>query len=93
MVNIIAKVTIKKEKIEEFKSVGAELVEASRKDLGCVSYQLFQDKRNEDEFTFIEEWESQELLDSHGEQVAKNFPQLGEFFASDLVIIPLCLIK
>jgi quinol monooxygenase YgiN len=40
-------------------------VEPTRKEAGCLRYDLFQDVSDSLKFTFIEEWESPEALEAH----------------------------
>lgn len=42
-----------------------ELVEFSLRDKGCIDYDLYQSKTNNDRFMIIETWESKEALDAH----------------------------
>jgi quinol monooxygenase YgiN len=53
------------EKVEELKKVCLGLIEPTRKEKGCIAYELYQDTTNPGIFTFVEEWESKELLDVH----------------------------
>jgi quinol monooxygenase YgiN len=62
---IVAKVTIKPEKIKDFIAVGKEMVEKSNKESGCKSYQLYQDPFNSNKFVFVEEYKNQAAIDSH----------------------------
>lgn len=38
---------------------------ASREETGCISYRLYEDTEVENEFVFVEEWESSEALQRH----------------------------
>lgn len=63
---IVAKATIK----EEFTNEVYPLLESLHKsthenDFGCIQYDLHKDLENPNSFTFIETWESAELLDAH----------------------------
>lgn len=80
MITIIAKSIIKEGKIEEFKALTKELIEESRKELGCISYNLNQDLNNKNVLTFIEEWESKEAIEIHNNSVhfTTIVPKLGE---------------
>jgi quinol monooxygenase YgiN len=62
---IVAKVTIKPEKIKDFIVVGKEMVEKSNKESGCKSYQLYQDPFNSNKFVFVEEYKNQAAIDAH----------------------------
>lgn len=65
MIKVIAKQTIKEDKIEEFKSIVSELVAKTREEEGCIFYQLFQDVKDKKTLTFLEEWQSMEALQTH----------------------------
>jgi quinol monooxygenase YgiN len=53
------------ERAEELKPILLGLIEPTRKENGCISYELYQDTANPGKFTFIEKWKSNELLDAH----------------------------
>ena len=42
------------------------LVEPTRKESGCLCYNLHQSKSDKSQFMFYEQWASQEALDAHG---------------------------
>ena len=44
-----------------------ELVAFSLRDKGCISYDLYQSRTNDDRFMIVETWESAEDLKAHGE--------------------------
>lgn len=46
------------------------LVEEVQKEPGCIKYDCYQDTQNPLAFTFIEHWESQEVLDVHSQAPA-----------------------
>jgi len=53
------------DRAEDLKAVCMGLIEPTRKEDGCISYDLYQDTTNPGKFTFIENWQSQEHLDVH----------------------------
>jgi quinol monooxygenase YgiN len=66
MVRVVAKNFIKPELIPQIEPIFRELIEATHKnDKGCIEYRLYKDPKEEGAFVFIEEWESQEALNSH----------------------------
>lgn len=65
MVKVIAKFFVKEEKVEEFLKLASVLVEESRKEEGCVSYNLLQDVSNPQTLIMVEEWESAGILKTH----------------------------
>jgi quinol monooxygenase YgiN len=45
--------------------VGQAVVAASRQEAGCIGYRLYEDTETENDFVFVEEWESAEALHQH----------------------------
>jgi len=81
MIKVIAKLTIKEDKVEEFKSAVPELIAETRKEVGCLGYQLFQDVKNKKVLTFVEDWESTEALQKHmnSRHFQAAMPMIAEF--------------
>lgn len=52
---------------EELERVLTALIEPTRKEAGCIRYDLVQGLGKPAEFAFIEEWESAEHLDAHSQ--------------------------
>ena len=52
-------------KADEFAKVFAKGCEESRKDAGCLQFEIFRSVSNPDKFTLLELWESQAALDAH----------------------------
>ena len=63
--HVVAIAETSADKAEELKSVCLGLIEPTRKEVGCISYNLYQDSTNPGRFTFIENWKSKEHLDVH----------------------------
>lgn len=81
MIKIVAKQTVKPDEIDSFITLAKKLVEETHKsDAGCTHYDLFQDSKDSQILTFIEDWENQEVLDKHmsAKHFTEIFPQLGE---------------
>lgn len=51
---------------EAVKEVLVALVEPTRKEPGCLCYNLHQSKTDKSEFLFYEQWGSKEAIDAHG---------------------------
>ncbi|MBZ0167860.1 antibiotic biosynthesis monooxygenase [Candidatus Methylomirabilis lanthanidiphila] len=64
-VRVVARVVARPGKVEELRAVLQGLVEPTRKELGCVTYELLQNKTDPTDFTFVEEWTSEAALDAH----------------------------
>jgi quinol monooxygenase YgiN len=62
---VILRLTAKPEKVEELKSVLAGLVAPTRKEPGCISYEILQNNADPCDFTFVEEWRDETAINSH----------------------------
>lgn len=81
MITIVAKKTIKIDKKEKFKNLANKLIEESRKETGCLEYDLYEDLRNSNIVAFIEVWESEEAIKLHNNTVhfTNLVPELAKF--------------
>ncbi len=64
-VTVIAKFKAKQGCSEQVKSELYKLLEPTRKEKGCINYDLHEDNNDAGIFFFHENWESNELLDKH----------------------------
>ena len=83
MITIIAKNFVKEDKLEEFKALARELVVESKKEKGCISYELHEDINNKNILTFIEMWKDREAIDFHNSsahytRIVPKFAELRE---------------
>jgi len=62
---VVARIKAKSEKVYEVRELLCGLVEPTRKESGCVSYELLQNREDPTDFTFVEEWESDAAFESH----------------------------
>lgn len=88
---VVAIAETSSDKAIELKKVCLGLIEPTRKESGCISYELYEDKTNPGRFTFIEEWESQEHLDVHLKtpHLVAAGEAFGKIVTKDLVILML----
>lgn len=71
---IVARITAKADKVELVKSELLKLIAPSRKEEGCINYDLHQDNEDPAHFLFYENWESRELWQTHmGNQHLKDY--------------------
>lgn len=84
MLKIVARLSVKKEKIDEFKKTAEELIKKSSAEEGNVFYTLNQDTQDEQKFAFIECWKDDEAMKIHGssEHFTRIFPLLAEMAES-----------
>ena len=62
---LVAKIKAKSDYIEEIKEGLSNLVGPTRKEEGCLQYDLHQDQNDPSTFIFLEEWESAAHLQAH----------------------------
>lgn len=74
---VVARLTIKKEAVESFVQFAQKIVEVTRKETGCISYNLYKNTFGQEaEFIFYEEYKEQVALDFHN-----NSEHLKQFFS------------
>jgi quinol monooxygenase YgiN len=62
---IVAKLTVKPEKADDFIAAARSIIALSNLEGGCISYQLFQDPYDTSRFVFVEEYKNQDAVDAH----------------------------
>lgn len=65
MIFVVSKSIVKEDKVAEYKQKVIRLIDETRKESGCISYDLCEDMSNPHILTFIEKWESKQYLDAH----------------------------
>lgn len=86
--HVVAHVPAHPESVKELKTVLTALVEPSRKESGCIRYELWHNTETPTDFTFVEEWESEEALDAHlqTQHIADAFSQAGHLLGGEIDI-------
>jgi len=64
-IRVVARLTAKPNRIHETRVALEALIEPTRAEAGCLVYELMQNNADATDFTFVEEWESNETLDAH----------------------------
>ena len=62
---VVARITSLPDKVDDARSLLEALIEPTRREAGCISYELLQNKTDPTDFTFVEEWTSDQALDAH----------------------------
>lgn len=65
MLYLIATLKIKPGSIDAIKKAVAPCIEATRKENGCISYDLHQSITDEDTLVFVERWNDKAALEAH----------------------------
>lgn len=81
---VVARLVAFSDQIEALKEVLLDLVPATRAELGCIQYDLCQNIDNPAEFTFVEEWISEDALKAHlaGENIKRAIDKLNGLVAN-----------
>ncbi|MCX6224323.1 MAG: putative quinol monooxygenase [Bacteroidia bacterium] len=82
---IIARLSVKPERVKDFVAAAKEIIEKSNQESGCTFYQLYQDPYDASKFVFVEEYKNQAAVDSHF--ATEHFKAFGPKIA-DLVAGP-----
>ena len=62
---IVAKLSLKPDKVKDFIAAAKEIIEKSNTESGCIFYQLYQDPYDNTKFVFVEEYKNQAAVDAH----------------------------
>ncbi|QLE86561.1 antibiotic biosynthesis monooxygenase [Shewanella sp. Scap07] len=62
---IVANIIAKEAHIELVKAELLKLIDTTRKEPGCINYDLHQDNQSPAHFVFYENWQSRELWQTH----------------------------
>ena len=94
-VRVVAHLTSKPETIDETRSALEGFIDPTRAEDGCILYVLMHNNADTTDFTFVEEWESNETLDAHLESphISAFKERAGELLASEPDIRRYTLIK
>jgi quinol monooxygenase YgiN len=65
MIVVVGRVRTDAHKRAELIRIGQTVAAASRAESGCLGYRLYEDTEAENDFVFVEEWESDEALKRH----------------------------
>lgn len=88
MIKIVARNPVSSENKAKFIETAKELIEKSRKEKGCISYNLYESVDGK-YLTFIEEWKDEKAIESHNnsEHFKAIVPKLGELTSGDKDVI------
>ena len=81
---VVARVVAFSDQIEALKEVLLDLVQTTRSEPGCIQYDLCQNIDNSAEFTFVEEWASEDALKAHlaGENIKQAINKINGLVAN-----------
>jgi len=65
MIVVVGRVRTDAQRRARLIQVGQAAAAASRQEPGCISYRVYEDTETDNDFVFVEEWESNEALQLH----------------------------
>jgi quinol monooxygenase YgiN len=65
MIVVVGRVRTDADKRDQLIQVGQTVAALSRAEEGCSSYRVYEDTEIENDFVFVEEWETEEALQRH----------------------------
>ena len=63
--HLLARMTAKGGQTDALKAELQKLIEPTHAEPGCIRYEMWQNRENPAEFTFVEEWADDAALDAH----------------------------
>ena len=83
-VRVVARFTAKPDTIAAARDLLTSIILPTRIEQGCITYQLLQNEADPSDFTFIEEWTSDEDLDAHlqSDHINNVVKRADELFSS-----------
>ncbi|MEZ5354078.1 MAG: putative quinol monooxygenase [Bryobacteraceae bacterium] len=69
MIRVVAHFKPKPGKLEQARELLLGFTAPTRQEKGCVFYDLHENPADPEDLTFIEEWDSEEDLEAHGQSV------------------------
>jgi quinol monooxygenase YgiN len=86
MIKVVAKNFAQEDKVKEIIELCKELVEMTRKEKGCIKYEMYQDEQDATILTMIEEWENRQALDDHlkSGHFTRIVPMMGKLMVKEV---------
>ena len=83
-IRVVAHITARPETVDETRELLLSLIDPTRAEDGCVTYELMQNTADPTDFTFVEEWTSDAALDEHleTEHLKRTAARGAELFAA-----------
>ena len=88
MIKVVAKNRIKQGSMDEVLNMLDEMIELTRKEDGCIKYELFKNMNDSNVITFIEEWENMDKLNAHinSDHFKRIIPAVGKHAEEDIPV-------
>jgi quinol monooxygenase YgiN len=94
-IRVVARFAAKTDRISNVTDILSALVEPTRAEDGCITYELLHNTQDPTDFTFVEEWTSREALERHlaTEHIAECRRRIGEHIEGEADIRVYALLK
>lgn len=81
MLNVVVNLQIKEDQIHTVIELFKKLADATKKEEGCVKYEMVQDLQNPTTLIILEQWKTQEDLQKHSqtEHYTTILPQMVQY--------------
>lgn len=85
MLQTVSKIYVKEDQINEFIEVFRGMVDPTKKENGCIQYEMYQDEENPSTLIVLEQWGSRDDFDNHmkSEHLERILPKMGEFMRKE----------
>lgn len=82
---VVAHLRSKPDKVEEARAALTALIGPTRGENGCVAYELLQNNADPTDFTFVEEWTDDGVLDVHleSDHIKDLVSRAADLFAAE----------
>ncbi len=83
-IRVVALFKARPDKISDLKAFLSQIIGPTRKETGCLRYELHQNVSDPTDFAFIEEWENHASIDTHmqTQHIQEALPRVGDFLTS-----------
>ena len=85
-IRVVAHITAKPDTVDQTRELLMSLIDPTRAEDGCVTYELLQNNDDPTDFTFVEEWTSDAALDEH--LATEHLKRVGEKGAELFAVQP-----
>ncbi|UUV17669.1 antibiotic biosynthesis monooxygenase [Fusobacteria bacterium ZRK30] len=89
MITVVAQIITEEHNIQKVKEIAEKLVMETKKEKGCLEYDLYIDIDDERSMSMIEKWETKEDLDNHlnSEHFKKLYPEICKYQVGGEVVL------
>jgi quinol monooxygenase YgiN len=82
---VVARIVANTDSVDQVRSILSGIVEPTREESGCISYELLQNRSDPTDFTYVEEWSDEAAMDAHlaTEHIKHALSKLAGLLASE----------